>query len=259
MNSQFLQPKNALQRAEELRSVGQDTEAFETLHRCVCDRRFRYLQWDAPQQLEVVIQYVHLAVELDQIKIAREGLLGYRNHCQHNTAQLGPFAKVLYELRTAAEAKLDAAGCDTSSEEISDIAAALLNVSVSPASEVVSEAGKQHRDAQKLVLEVYKTILDLIKTTPKVQKMYHETAHKAFNFCAKYQLRSEFKRLCEIIRNHHTYISRHRPKSDADEASKNDIDELKRPELHIETRLSQLKNAASLELWKEAMQTMEDL
>lgn len=41
---QFLQPKNALQRATELRSVGQTEEAFETLHRTITDRKFRYVR-----------------------------------------------------------------------------------------------------------------------------------------------------------------------------------------------------------------------
>lgn len=274
--SHFLAPPSALLRATELTSVGQDSEAFETLHRTITDRRFRYVQWEATQQEEVVAQYVHLAIKLDRTKSAREGLLQYRNHCQHTMAQPGALDRVLRKFRSHAEDALkeaitakdqedDAATAVSAGAKVFDAEAGegvdiveLLHQAV-VGEDCWSEATRQYHHCVKLTLEVYRTIMDIIKTTPKLQKLYHETAHRAFEFCRDHKRPNDFRRLCEMVRNHYVSISKQRPRNESDMQAKLDYDELRRPELHIETRLSQLKNAAALELWKEAMQTMEDL
>eukprot|EP01053_Blabericola_migrator_P003126 Blabericola_migrator_1__3125@NODE_1910_length_3575_cov_109_348347_g1199_i1_p1_GENE_NODE_1910_length_3575_cov_109_348347_g1199_i1NODE_1910_length_3575_cov_109_348347_g1199_i1_p1_ORF_typecomplete_len829_score176_61PCI/PF01399_27/0_0045PCI/PF01399_27/7_2e03PCI/PF01399_27/1_2e04RNA_pol_L/PF01193_24/0_21RNA_pol_L/PF01193_24/3e03TERT_thumb/PF17984_1/0_31MscS_TM/PF12794_7/13_NODE_1910_length_3575_cov_109_348347_g1199_i19973483 len=280
--SQFLAPPSALLRATELTSVGQDSEAFETLHRTITDRRFRYIQWEASQQEEVVAQYVYLTIKLDRIKSAREGLMQYRNHCQHTMSQPGALERVLRKFRTYAEDALKEAMALKEAKEAEDASSAAAAAAIG--SKVFDAEGGEGVDAVellhqavvgedcwsaetrryqamvKLTLEVYRTIMDIIKTTPKLQKLYHETAHRAFEFCCDHQRPNDFRRLCEMVRNHYTSITKpQKPRADADPQAKHDYDELKLPELHIETRLSQLKNAAALELWKEAMQTMEDL
>eukprot|EP01054_Gregarina_sp_Poly1_P011345 Gregarina_sp_Poly_1__11344@NODE_954_length_5571_cov_187_031068_g668_i1_p1_GENE_NODE_954_length_5571_cov_187_031068_g668_i1NODE_954_length_5571_cov_187_031068_g668_i1_p1_ORF_typecomplete_len820_score153_68PCI/PF01399_27/0_0037PCI/PF01399_27/1_1e04HAUS5/PF14817_6/45HAUS5/PF14817_6/1_8e04RNA_pol_Rpb1_5/PF04998_17/1_1DUF3584/PF12128_8/3_1e02DUF3584/PF12128_8/0_051_NODE_954_length_5571_cov_187_031068_g668_i130615520 len=272
--SNFLAPPSALLRATELTSVGQDSEAFETLHRTITDRRFRYVQWEASQQEEVVAQYVHLAIKLDRTKSAREGLLQYRNHCQHTMPQPGALDRVLRKFRSHAEDVLKEAMTAKGQEEdtAASLGAKIFDAEGGEGVDAVellhqavvgedcwTQGTRQYHRCVKLTLEVYRTIMDIIKTTPKLQKLYHETAHRAFEFCRDHQRPNDFRRLCEMVRNHYVSIMKQKTRPEADVQTKLDYEELRRPELHIETRLSQLKNAAALELWKEAMQTMEDL
>lgn len=244
------------------------------------------MQWDATQQEEVVTQYAKLAVELDRVKAVREGLLQYRNHCQHTTAQLGPLIRVLVTFRTAAEerfakAEKSAASMQEtpSTTEVDSSASSALNALLTQAAEPEvtgideaetlmmcaaqadpsTDAARDLNHQMRLVFEVYRTIMDIVKTTPKLHKVYHETAHKAFGFCRLHKKPNEFRRLCEMVRNHYQSLMKPKLKPDADAATRLDLEELRAPEVHIETRLSQLTNAAELNLWKEAMQTMEDL
>eukprot|EP01055_Gregarina_sp_Pseudo9_P000844 Gregarina_sp_Pseudo_9__843@NODE_153_length_3950_cov_14_503963_g140_i0_p1_GENE_NODE_153_length_3950_cov_14_503963_g140_i0NODE_153_length_3950_cov_14_503963_g140_i0_p1_ORF_typecomplete_len838_score303_76HAUS5/PF14817_6/9_3HAUS5/PF14817_6/1_8e04DUF874/PF05917_11/0_0032DUF874/PF05917_11/1_8e04PCI/PF01399_27/0_0042PCI/PF01399_27/7_4e03PCI/PF01399_27/6_8e03RNA_pol_Rpb1_5/PF04998_17/3_7e03RNA_pol_Rpb1_5/PF04998_17/1_1DUF1993/PF09351_10/1_5e03DUF1993/PF09351_10/1_9e03DUF1993/PF09351_10/1_1_NODE_153_leng len=191
-------------------------------------------------------------------------------------AQPGALDRVLRKLRTHAEDALkeamvakgleqDAATSATAGPKVFDAdggegvdAIELLNQAVI-GDDCWTDATRQYHHCVKLTLEVYRTIMDIIKTTPKLQKLYHETAHRAFEFCRDHQRPNDFRRLCEMVRNHYVSITKQKSRNETDVQAKLDYEELKRPELHIETRLSQLKNAAALELWKEAMQTMEDL
>ncbi|XP_058515697.1 uncharacterized protein LOC131479143, partial [Ochotona princeps] len=97
----------------------------------------------------------------------------------------------------------------------------------------------------------YKMILDLLRTTPKLERVYHETARRAFLFCKENQRPQEFKRLCDVLRSHFTIVVKNRHKED--------YEGLLRPDLHLETRMLQLVVAADLLLWRECAATAEDL
>ncbi|KAL5721324.1 hypothetical protein ACHQM5_004982 [Ranunculus cassubicifolius] len=65
---------------------------------------------------------------------------------------------------------------------------------------------------------------------------------------------TEFRRLCEIIRNHLTNLNKFK--------DQRDMAEISAPEtlqLYLDTRFEQLKVATELALWQEAFRTVEDI
>ena len=80
------------------------------------------------------------------------------------------------------------------------------------------------------------------------------TAVQAFQFCLKYERKSEFRRLCEMLRTHLSNLTKYSHQANA--VSLTNTDSL---QLHMETRFSQLGAAVQLELWQESSRTVDDL
>lgn len=89
----------------------------------------------------------------------------------------------------------------------------------------------------------------------QVETLYQQIAKQAFSFCVKYQRKTEFRKLCETLRQH--MIQGHKYSNQTSTS----ID-LSKPETqnnHLETRLLQLNYAISMELWQEAYKAVEDI
>lgn len=71
------------------------------------------------------------------------------------------------------------------------------------------------------------------------------TAHKAFQFCKQYKRTTEFRRLCEIIRNHLANLNKYR-----DQRDRPDLSAPESLQLYLDTRFDQLKVATELGLWQ---------
>lgn len=84
--------------------------------------------------------------------------------------------------------------------------------------------------------------------------MYQTTALQAFQFCLKYTRKTEFRRLCELLRNHVQNAAKYSAQMHAINLS--DPDTLQR---HLDTRFQQLNVAVELELWQEAFRSIEDI
>jgi hypothetical protein len=76
-----------------------------------------------------------------------------------------------------------------------------------------------------------------------VWQMYQTTAHQAFNFCRVYTRKTEFRRLCDLLRNHLQNVAKY--SNQPHSINLNDPETLQR---HLDTRFSQLNVAADLEL-----------
>ena len=84
--------------------------------------------------------------------------------------------------------------------------------------------------------------------------MYQTTAHQAFDFCKRYTRKTEFRRLCELLRNHLQNAAKYSQQVHAINLS--DPETLQR---HLDTRFEQLNVAVELELWQEAFKSVEDI
>jgi len=124
-------------------------------------------------------------------------------------------------------------------------------------------SGEQSRDRTdraivtpwlKFLWETYRTVLEILKNNARLEIMYQTTALQAFQFCLKYARKTEFRRLCELLRNHVQNAAKYSSQMHAINLS--DPDTLQR---HLDTRFQQLNVAAELELWQEAFRSVEDI
>lgn len=106
----------------------------------------------------------------------------------------------------------------------------------------------------KFLWETYRTVLDIFKNNARLEVMYQTTAHQAFAFCSKYARKTEFRRLCELLRNHLQNAAKFSSQMHAINLSEPDT--LQR---HLDTRFQQLNVAVELELWQEAFRSVEDI
>ncbi|KAJ3220484.1 eukaryotic translation initiation factor 3 subunit A [Clydaea vesicula] len=79
-------------------------------------------------------------------------------------------------------------------------------------------------------------------------------ASQAFDFCLNHVRNTEFRRLCELLRQHLQTTAKysHQPHS----VNLNEPETLHR---HLDTRFRQLNVASALELWQEAYRSIEDI
>lgn len=106
----------------------------------------------------------------------------------------------------------------------------------------------------KFLWETYRTVLEILKNNARLEVMYQSTALQAFQFCLKYTRKTEFRRLCELLRNHVQTAAKYSGQMHAINLS--DPDTLQR---HLDTRFQQLNVAVELELWQEAFRSVEDI
>ncbi|KAL3481212.1 hypothetical protein BJX99DRAFT_181031 [Aspergillus californicus] len=261
-----IKPENVLKRAQELIAVGQSPAALNVLHEHVTSKRTR----SSPiASLEpVMLLFVELAVELRKGKAAKDGLYQYKNIAQNTN--VGTIEVVLKKFIELAEKKVTEA--QTKADEIQsslESAAPSSNVEDLEAIEtpetilLATVSGEQSRDRTdravvtpwlKFLWETYRTVLEILKNNARLEVMYQTTALQAFQFCLKYTRKTEFRRLCELLRNHVQNAAKYSSQMHAINLS--DPDTLQR---HLDTRFQQLNVAVELELWQEAFRSIEDI
>ena len=97
-------------------------------------------------------------------------------------------------------------------------------------------------------------MLEILKNNARLEVTYQSTALLAFSFCQKFVRKTEFRRLCELLRNHVQNAAKYQSQMHAINLS--DPDTLQR---HLDTRFEQLNVAVELELWQEAFRSVEDI
>ncbi|KAF8422433.1 hypothetical protein EV426DRAFT_633451 [Tirmania nivea] len=251
-------PENVLKRAQELVAVGKDQAALELLHEHVASKRSR----NAPiASLEpVMILFVELCVSLRKGKPAKDGLYQYKNIAQNTSVQT--IEVVLKRFIELAEQKVTEA--QEKAEQITLEAIDDLEASETPESILLSTvSGEQSKDRTdrvvvtpwlKFLWETYRTVLDILRNNARLEVMYQSTALQAFQFCLKYARKTEFRRLCELLRTHVQNATKYSTQMHA--INLNDPDTLQR---HLDTRFQQLNVAVELELWQEAFRSVEDI
>ncbi|KAK4189513.1 putative eukaryotic translation initiation factor 3 [Podospora australis] len=259
-------PENVLKRAHELIGVNQASAALTLLHEHITSKRSRNVPITSLEP--VMLLLVELSVEQKKGKLAKDALYQYKNIAQNTNVGtielvLKKFIELAAEKVTAAQAKADevqsSLEATTATSNIDD-----LEASETPESILLATvSGEQSRDRTdraivtpwlKFLWEAYRTVLDILRNNARLELLYQSTAMQAFDFCLKYTRKTEFRRLCELLRNHVQTAAKYSAQMHA--INLNDPDTLQR---HLETRFQQLNVAVELELWQEAFRSVEDI
>ncbi|KAL2485245.1 Eukaryotic translation initiation factor 3 subunit A [Abeliophyllum distichum] len=254
----FARPENALKRAEELINVGQKQEALEALHSFITSRRYR--AWTRTHE-KILFKYVELCVDMRRGRHAKDGLIQYRSICQQvNINSLEEVIKHFMQLSTEkAELARSQAQALEEALDVDDLEADRRPEDLM-LSYVSGEKGKERSDRElvtpwfKFLWETYRTVLEILRNNSRLEALYAMTAHRAFQFCKQYKRTTEFRRLCEIIRNHLANLNKYR-----DQRDRPDLTAPESLQLYLDTRFEQLKVATELELWQEAFRSIEDI
>ncbi|KAK5010891.1 eukaryotic translation initiation factor 3 subunit A [Elasticomyces elasticus] len=257
-------PENVLKRAQELVTLNNKQAALNVLHEHVTSKRTRNSTIAALEP--VMLLFVELCVDLKKGKSAKDGLYNYKNTSQNtNVATIETVFRRFIELaeQKVAEAQAKADEVSTAAESTTLDNVGDLEAIETPESILLSTvSGEQSRDRTdraivtpwlKFLWETYRTVLDIFKNNARLEVMYQTTTHQAFQFCLKYTRKTEFRRLCELLRNHLQNAAKYSNQMHA--INLNDPDTLQR---HLDTRFQQLGVAVDLELWQEAFKSVED-
>lgn len=212
----FHKPELALRRALELQGIHQNDAALTLLHDVLSSRRHR--TW-SPTYEQIMVAYLNLCLKLHKAREAKDGLHQYRNLAQSQAP--GSLEKVIRYLLDQAEAQ-----CRTAKEAADAVAAddtttsmtSMLSIDgeedagVGPQAVLLSsmstDPAKNQRDtlmvlpSLKFLWEIYRAVLDILRSNSKLEHVYHAAAMGALKFCKTYQRRTEFRRLCDMLRIH---------------------------------------------------------
>lgn len=195
--------------------------------------------------------------------MVKEALHKYRAMCmQSNVASLEEVVRLLVDLaekRTEDARNLVDETILEGAEDLED------GAMETPETLLLESAGhaltKERIDRQQVVpwmrflWEVYRVVLDIVKSHSKLELCYHNMASKAFSFCIKYKRFMEFRRLCDMLRQHLSQLMNNL-RSSPNDVKITDPETLQK---FLETRFTQLSTAVTLEHWQQAYRTIEDI
>ncbi|KAJ2181818.1 eukaryotic translation initiation factor 3 subunit A, partial [Coemansia sp. RSA 530] len=206
-------PEVVLRRAEELINVGQPVTALDTLYEALTSKRLRNA--NAASTEPFIRKFAELCVEQRRGKQLKDGLMQYRNIVQHTSPEsLGAVVETMLENITqrVTEAQRNVEQSAVGSIEDLDEAETPENMILSLVS------GEQNRDRAdravvtpwlKFLWEAYRNLLDILRNNVRFETLYQRISNKAIDFCRTYERKTEFHRLCELLRNHLQTIAKY--------------------------------------------------
>lgn len=249
---------NSVQRAEELVSVGQSSAALQSLHELITSKRVKSASIASLEPM--MLRLIELSVEQRKGKIAKEGLYQYKNIAQNTSVEtLVVVVNRFIELSEAKFTQAQETAEKINLESIDDLEATETPESIL-LSTVSSDVSKDRTDRAvvtpwlKFMWETYRTVLDILRNNGRLELSYQKVASQALEFCQKYGRKTEFRRLCDLLRNHLQNAAKYQNQPHG--INLNDADTLQR---HLDTRFSQLNAAVAMELWQEAFRSVEDI
>lgn len=208
----------------------------------------------------MMLRLVELSVEQRKGKIVKDGLYQYKNIAQNTSVEtLVLVVNRFIELSEAKFQEAQAAAEKISLETIDDLEATETPESILLSS-VSADVSKDRTDRAvvtpwlKFLWETYRTVLDILRNNGRLELSYQKVAIQALEFCQKYARKTEFRRLCDLLRNHLQNAAKYQ--NQAHGINLNDADTLQR---HLDTRFQQLNSAVTMELWQEAFRSVEDI
>ena len=250
--------------------MNQKQNALQTLHDTITNKRHQR-NWTKALE-DVMYKYIDLAVEMKQARKIKDALMNYRNACQQvNVTSLGDVIAYLIEVASekaaaaSAEALAMGEGKDAQTEaeqEIGDLEAEDISPEEMILSYVSGEKSSDRLDREvvtpwfKLLWESHRNVLDVLRNNARLEGLYAVAAKRAFGFCVAYKRTTEFRRLCDILRNHLGTLIKYKDQQGRD---RTDLGVPATWESYIDVRFEQLKTACTLELWAEAFRSVEDI
>ncbi|KAJ3131240.1 eukaryotic translation initiation factor 3 subunit A [Physocladia obscura] len=239
-------------------AVNQSETALDLLHEVIMSKRSRST---AITTLEpVVLRFIELSVFLRKGKMAKEVLHQYKNISQNvSVAAIELVIKKFIDLSEAKVAEAQTKADKINLDNVDDLEALETPESII-LSTVSGDVSKDRTDREvvtpwlKFLWESYRTALDILRNNSRLETLYQAMASQAFKFCLKYNRKTEFRRLCEILRQHLTTSAKYAGQTHSINLS--DPETLQR---HLDTRFEQLNAAAELELWQEGFRSVEDI
>ena len=239
-----------LVQGEEHLKKGDKQSALSTFHEGIMNRK----KGSIPTTDKIMQHHVELCVELHNIKFLKEALLIFRNLTQNVDPQ--SLQSVLEKLRESSEKQLKNIG--TQELQVHD-----LEAQEEPESLLLSclkpQKQEETSNSFKFLWEVYKLLLDILKTNGKMVSAYKDTAQAALGFCSTHRRKQECKRLCETLRSHlQTLIKTYKSAGTQLDYYINLEEEETLGHL-IALREKQIQVCIELDLWQEAFKATEDL
>lgn len=288
MSYQAGRPENVLRRAEDLIGINQPDVALQNLYTFITAKRTKNIEPTNPQLLEIFKLFISLAVNNRLSKDIKDALYQYKKMVQNSNSTAGfeNLEQLTKYFVTTANSKLDEArskanvAAEVAIEKSVASAAAAQKVigsidddvegeddetftfNVSPEDILLSSVTTDDttdRSNKEFFLpwlrfawESYRIVLELLRGNNKLENSYCQVTLQAFQFCVKYERKSEFKRLCEILKTHLLSMT----KEYDDSVNLSNPDTLQK---FLDTRFQQLNTAVELELWKESFKSIEDV
>ncbi|KAJ2503177.1 eukaryotic translation initiation factor 3 subunit A [Coemansia sp. RSA 1972] len=251
-------PEVVLRRAEELINVGQPVTALDTLYEALTSKRLRNA--NAASTEPFIRKFAELCVEQRRGKQLKDGLMQYRNIVQHTSPEsLGSVVEAMLDNITqrVTEAQRNVEQSAVGSIEDLDEAETPENMILSLVS------GEQNRDRAdravvtpwlKFLWEAYRNLLDILRNNVRFETLYQRISNKAIDFCRTYERKTEFHRLCELLRNHLQTIAKY-----AHQQNSVNLSNPETVQLFLDTHFHQLNTATEMELWQECFSAIEDI
>uniref|UniRef100_A0A7S3L380 PCI domain-containing protein n=1 Tax=Amphora coffeiformis TaxID=265554 RepID=A0A7S3L380_9STRA len=222
--------------------------------------------------------YLDLCLKLFKTREAKDGLHQYRNLAQSQAP--GSLEKVIRYLMNRAETQCAAAQAavdqatlqQTTANEEEELGATPEAILLST---IAMDPAKSQRDSAlllptlKFLWETYRAILDILRSSSKLEHVYHTAAQNALAFCRTYKRRVEFRHLTDMLRTHLGNLRQygslmHAEPNEDGQRTNNKVRgwegwTTESIELHLQTRFAQLETASVLHRYTEGFRTCEDI
>ncbi|GFS42220.1 eukaryotic translation initiation factor 3 subunit A [Nephila pilipes] len=246
-------PENALKRANALIVLGKQDEAINCLYDALKNRKNRMLKHTHEP---IINKLLEICVERRFSGLAKDGLYLYRNICQ--SVNVKSWEDAVKKLIFLVENKIKSC-MEELQMPLTDTT--FLDRTVTPES-LMKMSSKDEADINfnqiivllwiKFMWECYRICLELLRNSQS-EKIYHYIVQNAFKFCLKYCRKTEFRKLCNLLRIHIGYFQKRCSQLFTS------ICDSEVSALYLETGILELDTALELELWFEAFKASEDI